>query len=130
MQLRLGVIVQDDCGDWVTALCPYADRGCPDSDGDFDVVLPEPMYGTSGSGYKVRVADATDDSISDCSDEFYLMASEEAPQAGDEDGPSIAVTSPSEGDSAVPGEEYTVEVWRAVNMFPWCMGCTTLEVVP
>lgn len=99
----------------MTALCPYADRGCPDSDGDFDVVMPEPMFGTSGSGYKVRVADATDDSISDCSDEFYLMASEEAPEVGDDDGPTIVVTSPSDGDSAVPGEEYTVEV-REVNM--------------
>lgn len=46
----------------------------------------------------------------DCSDEFYLMASEEAPETGDIDGPYLFVTSPASGDFAQAGEVYTVEV--------------------
>lgn len=45
---------QDYCGEWVTALCPYGEDGCPDSEGDYDVVMPEPMEGKEGHGYKVR----------------------------------------------------------------------------
>eukprot|EP00752_Nemacystus_decipiens_P014646 g13043.t1 len=102
--------VEDDCGEWVTALCPYAEDGCPDSEGDYDVVMPEPMVGTSGSGYKVRVVDVEDpEEAADCSDEFYLMMSEEAPQVGDVDGPYLIVTAPEAGDSADAGEVYTVE---------------------
>lgn len=105
---------QDDCGSWVTALCPYGAIGCPDNEGDYDIVMPEPMYGTSGSGYKVRVMDVNDESDMDCSDEFYLLASSEAPMVGDEDGPYLIVTSPSEGDVAMAGNEYTVE-WEYDN---------------
>lgn len=101
--------MQDDCGEWLTALCPYADTGCPDSKGDYDIVMPEPMDGVSGSGYKVRVMDVSDESMMDCSDEFYLLASEEAPEVGDEEGPYLVVTSPAEGDVAMAGNEYTVE---------------------
>ncbi|CBN79382.1 EsV-1-163 [Ectocarpus siliculosus] len=101
--------MEDECGDWVTALCPYGEDGCPDNEGDYDIVMPEPMSGTSGSGYKVRVADVDDDDSGDCSDEFYLMAHAEAPSAGDAGGPYVTVTSPSSGDSAEAGEEYTVE---------------------
>lgn len=97
----------------MTALCPYGETGCPDNEGDYDVVMPEPMMGT-GSGkqgrYKVRVADVDDESLADCSDPFYLLPSDEAPQAGDADGPSLQVTSPKDGDMAIAGEEYTVEV--------------------
>lgn len=56
------------------------------------------------------MADVDDEDYADCSDEFYLMAHAEAPSAGDADGPSLTVTSPSSGDSAEAGEEYTVEV--------------------
>ena len=94
----------------MTALCPYGESGCPDNEGDYDIVMPEPMSGTSGSGYKVRVMDVDDESSVDCSDDFYLLASEEAPVVGDMDGPSLVVTSPEEGDMAYAGEEYTVEV--------------------
>ncbi len=45
---------QDECGEWVTALCPYGEDGCPDNEGDYDIVMPEPMGGVSGSGYKAR----------------------------------------------------------------------------
>ena len=95
----------------MTALCPYGESGCPDNEGDYDIVMPEPMDGTSGSGYKVRVMDAdASGSGSDCSDEFYLMASDEAPVVGDTDGPYLFVTSPTDGDAAEAGEEYTIEV--------------------
>lgn len=93
----------------MTALCPYGETGCPDNEGDYDIVMPEPMSGTSGSGYKVGVMDVSDESKLDCSDEFFLMASEEAPMVGDEDGPYLMVTSPSDGDVATAGHEYTVE---------------------
>ena len=101
----------------MTALCPYGEEGCPDNEGDYDIVMPEPMMGTSGSGYKVRVVDIHDEEDGDCSDEFYLLASEDAPSAGDADGPYVTVTSPAEGDSAEAGEEYTVEV-------SYCRRCT------
>ena len=101
---------QDDCGEWVTALCPYGETGCPDNEGDYDVVLPEPMMGHSGYGYKIRVMDVNDESEVDCSDEFTLLASEEAPDVGDEDGPYLYVTAPTSDDVATAGEEYTVEV--------------------
>lgn len=54
--------------------------------------------------------DVDDEEDGDCSDGFYLLASSEAPSVGDADGPYLMVTSPSEGDSAEAGEEYTVEV--------------------
>lgn len=104
-------MAQDDCGEWVTALCPYGETGCPDNEGDYDIVMPEPMSsGTSSSGYKVRVMDVSDESSVDCSDTFYLLASDEAPSVGDADGPSLMVTSPAGGDMAMAGDEYTVEV--------------------
>ncbi|CAM9563888.1 unnamed protein product [Ascophyllum nodosum] len=101
--------MEDECGEWVTALCPYAETGCPDNEGDYDVVMPEPLSGLSGSGYKVRVADVNDEESADCSDDFFLLASEEAPDVGDADGPTIEVTSPDDGDVAMAGDEYTVE---------------------
>ncbi|CAN0447648.1 unnamed protein product, partial [Laminaria digitata] len=106
---------QDECGEWVTALCPYGETGCPDNEGDYDIVMPEPMEGTSGSGYKVRVMDIDDEEDADCSDEFYLLSSDEAPEVGDSNGPYLHVTSPADGDKAEAGEEYTVEV-------RWCNG--------
>ncbi|CAM9522242.1 unnamed protein product [Ectocarpus fasciculatus] len=99
--------MEDDCGDWVTALCPYGADGCPDSAGDYDIVMPEPMEGTS-SGYKVRVSDMNNESDTGCSGDFTLVASESAPTAG-EVGYSLTVTSPSDGDTAMAGDVYTVE---------------------
>eukprot|EP00752_Nemacystus_decipiens_P013476 g11935.t1 len=99
--------MEDECGEWVTALCPYGESGCPDNEGDYDIVMPEPMSGTSGSGYKVRVMDVSDESEVDCSDAFTLVASAEAPF--DSEDYSLTVTSPAEGDMAKAGEEYTVE---------------------
>lgn len=92
----------------MTALCPYGESGCPDNEGDYDIVMPEPMSGTSGSGYKVRVMDVDDESDMDCSDEFYLMASDQA--ADTDSGPYLSVTSPAEGDMAEACGDYTIEV--------------------
>lgn len=97
----------------MTALCDYGDGGCPDTAGNFDVVMPEPMDGSS-TGYKVRVMDTSDESNVDCSGEFTLVASEDA----DTDGPNerqLVVTSPEDGDMAYAGEEYTVEVRRMLR---------------
>lgn len=96
----------------MTALCPYGDAGCPDNEGDYDIVFPEPMSGTSGAGYKVRVAQMDDETKVDCSDGFYLIASDGTPTEGPVGEAHIVVTSPAEGDLAIAGDEYTVEVSR------------------
>lgn len=107
---RLRHFYQDECGEWVTALCPYGEDGCPDNEGDYDIIMPEPMSGISTSGYKVRVVDVDDEEDGDCSDEFMLIASDEVATVGEVDGPYLEVTSPADGDQAEAGEEYTVEV--------------------
>ncbi|CBJ28263.1 EsV-1-163 [Ectocarpus siliculosus] len=43
---------EGECGQWITSLCPYGEDGCHDIEGDYDVVMPEPMAGTSGGAYK------------------------------------------------------------------------------
>lgn len=102
---------QDDCGDYVSALCPYGDQGCPDNEGDYDVVFPEPGHDTSSRArYSVRVGTADDPTMYNCSSKFYLMASEDAPQVGDADGPSLEIMSPVEDDVVSVGEVLTVKV--------------------
>lgn len=91
----------------MTALCEYGDGGCPDTAGNYDVVMPEPMDGTS-TGYKVRVMDAADESNVDCSSVFTLAASDDEPEGANDR--RLIVTSPEDGDLAYAGEEYTVEV--------------------
>lgn len=98
---------EGDCGEWVSSLCPYGEIGCPDTAGDYDVTMPEPMAGTEGFGYKIRVMDVEDEESVDCSDAFTLLASEEPEVEGGVDG--IVVTSPMEGDMAAACIEYTVE---------------------
>ncbi|CAM9225329.1 unnamed protein product [Ascophyllum nodosum] len=100
---------EGDCGEWVATLCPYGDFGCPDSAGDYDVVMPEPMTDTSNTGYKVRVSDINDEESVDCSEPFTLLPSEETPIAGEADGRALVVTSPIDGDMAEACMEYTVE---------------------
>lgn len=55
------------------------------------------------------VKNADDESDMGCSDDFTLIASEDAPEAGDM-GYSLTVTAPSDGNTAMAGEVYTVEV--------------------
>ena len=97
---------QEDCGDWVAALCDDAD-GCSDIEGNYDVVMPEPLEGVTGSGYKVRVMDVNDESNTGCSADFTLVAS------GDSDEAFLVVTAPEAGNMAYAGDEYTVEVSSA-----------------
>lgn len=60
---------------------------------------------------QVRVADVGDDSgVNYCSDQFTLMASEEAPEAEEPDGPYLHVTWPTAEDVLEAGDEYTIEV--------------------
>lgn len=93
----------------MAALCTD-ERGCNDIMGNYDVVMPEPLGGVSGTGYKVRVMDVADESLVDCSAEFILVASDEAPAVGDADGPHLEVLTPQDGDMAFAGGDYTVEV--------------------
>lgn len=80
-------------------------------DDAYDIVMPEPAYGTSW-GYKVGVTiAAADGSLTpSCSQEFRLMASDDVPGFGEAGTPYLMVTSPSEGDFAVASEDYTVGV--------------------
>lgn len=55
------------------------------------------------------VTNSADENDMGCSDEFTLLASATSPDVG-EDGYSLVVTSPSNDDVAMAGEEYTVEV--------------------
>ncbi|CAM9522033.1 unnamed protein product [Choristocarpus tenellus] len=107
--------LEDDCGDWVTALCPYGFDGCPDTAGDYDVVMPEPLFGLSGPGYKVRVADSSDETDFDCSDEFFLYKSDDVnTEMGGVTEPYLTITSPTGLDLAEAGEEYTI-LWEYDN---------------
>lgn len=72
---------------------------------------------------QVRVADVEEASNSDCSEEFFLMASEEAPGVGDVEGPYLIVTSPADGDFAEAGEAYTVEVSCIAGLYILCNVC-------
>lgn len=58
---------------------------------------------------QVMVTDASDESDADCSGDFTLVASTDVPDATDM-GAYVTVTSPSAGDTAMAGGEYTVEV--------------------
>lgn len=71
---------------------------------------------------QVMVTNAADESDSGCSDAFTLIASSEAPAAGDV-GYSLDVTSPATGDIATAGEEYTIEVReeRATGGYTWAL---------
>ncbi|CAM9481468.1 unnamed protein product, partial [Laminaria digitata] len=102
---------QDDCGEWVTALCPYGEYGCLDDEGKYDIVIPKPTDPTLGFGYRVRVMDAVDESIADCSSEFIVVASNEDSLVGDDDmgDPHLEVFAAADGDVAFAGGEYTVE---------------------
>lgn len=46
-------LAKDECGDWVAALCPY-ECGCPDNEGDYGIVMPQPLESpASGGTFKV-----------------------------------------------------------------------------
>lgn len=93
-----------DCLEWVTALCPHMETGCPDSEGDYDVEFPEPMTNTSGHVYTIGVLDMKTEDFG-CSDGFVLLGSGSKPPAE----PYVEVLEPQYGDLALTGETYTVE---------------------
>lgn len=103
-------VSQTYCGDFVAYLCPNTPEGCPDGAGDYDVVFPEPLGGVTSDGYVVRVEDAGNSDDAACSDEFSLIASSEAPQEGEIDGPTLEVLLPIMEDEVIAGQEYTVKV--------------------
>lgn len=103
---------QSNCGFLIESLCTEGIEGCAlDTDGGYDVFMPEPLGERSSNGYRVRIAEigGSFDTVR-CSDDFYLMASQDVPMVGEEGGPSIEVLSPTVDSVAISGEEYTVEV--------------------
>jgi len=97
---------EDSCGTWVTALCPYGERGCPDSTGDYDVVLPEPATDLPDSAYRIGVLGVENGSFG-CSDKFTLTTEQAASK--DPDKYFLGVTAPVDGDVAVIGDTYDVQ---------------------
>lgn len=100
----------------------YEDNNNNDNDnegeggGEYDVVFPEPHVAyNDDSQHKVRVRSAVDHRNWGCSEAFSLLPSEDAPQHGGgggevlDGGPFLEVTSPTANDTAIVGEEYTVE---------------------
>lgn len=89
-------------------LCLASD-GCVQQDGHYDVTMSNPTGGYSGDGYRVRIAQVGTDRVR-CSDDFYLVSSEDVPGPGEEGGPVMLVVEPSANAIAVAGDMYTVEV--------------------
>lgn len=73
--------------------------------------MPEPLDGVSSNGYRVRLAQVGYGSERiRCSEDFYLVSSQDVPLPGNTGGPSMAVVSPTADSIAVAGNEYTIEV--------------------
>lgn len=80
------------------------------------MLMPEPIAGVSGDGYRVRIAEVNGTDRAKCSDDFYLVSSSDVPDVGEPDGPSMVVVEPSSDAVAIAGDTYTVEV--GVVFFP------------
>ena len=100
---------EDDCGFYIADLSGEGSQACPTTGDGCEVVMPEPLGGVSGDGYRVRISEVGTDT-SRCSSDFYLVASEDAPGPFEEGGPSIVVIEPNSNSVAVAGDAYTVEV--------------------
>lgn len=81
-------------------------------EGGYDVTMPEPLAFVSGDGYKLRISEVGSGRV-ECSDDFYLMSTEDSLLPGEPGPATIDVLSPTKEDVAVAGEEYTVEVRTA-----------------
>lgn len=102
---------EGDCGFLVENLCTNGDQGCgSDADGAYEALMPEPLDGVSSNGYRVRLAQVGYGSERiRCSEDFYLVSSQDVPLPGNTGGPSMAVVSPTADSIAVAGNEYTIE---------------------
>lgn len=83
-----------DCGLLLESLCPEAEGCVQDADGG--VTMPESLGGMSGDGYRMRTTQVGGLDKVLCSEDFNLMASEDAPVVGEvgggDDGCSGAVS--------------------------------------
>ncbi|CAM9630274.1 unnamed protein product, partial [Sphacelaria rigidula] len=99
----------DNCGFLLDPLCPEAEGCAQNTNGGYEVVMPEPLSGVSSNGYRVRIAEVGGQARVRCSDDFYVMASADVAELGEAGGASIEILSPTADDVAVSGEEYTVQ---------------------
>ena len=94
MRMRSGLYtLQNECGTWAADLCTHENASCTPIDGILQVVLPEPIHATSW-GYKVRVTSPKaprTKSVSGCSDQLKLIASDEALSTSEVDRPFLEV---------------------------------------
>ncbi|CAM9852569.1 unnamed protein product, partial [Laminaria digitata] len=108
---------ENECGEWVANLCVTDPEGCATADYGHEIMMPMPVSGRSSWGYKIRVTDGRSSPISGCSDEFSLVPHADLLSElflkevlGEEAEAFLVVTSPVEGDLAVAGEDYTIEM--------------------
>lgn len=99
----------EDCGFYIADLSGEGKDACATSADGCDVVMPEPLGGVSGDGYRVRISEVGTENAR-CSSEFYLVASEDAPGPGEMGGPTVVVVEPNSNSVAVAGDAYTIEV--------------------
>lgn len=81
--------------------------------------MPEPLGFVSGDGYKVRISEVGSGRVQ-CSDDFYLMSTEDSLLHGEPGPASIAVVAPTKEAVAAAGEEYTVQVRMLVVLYVAC----------
>lgn len=98
----------EDCGFYIADLSGEGKDACATSADGCDVVMPEPLGGVSGDGYRVRISEVGTENAR-CSSEFYLVASEDAPGPGEMGGPTVVVVEPNSNSVAVAGDAYTIE---------------------
>ncbi|CAN0212948.1 unnamed protein product [Ascophyllum nodosum] len=60
-----------DCGTWVTSVCDKPERGCHDTQGDYNVIIPAT---TAAGFYVIRVGLFGEDSVYGCSEPFEVVA--------------------------------------------------------
>lgn len=78
------------------------------------MIMPIPDSERTSWGYKIRVTDGRSSPTSGCSEEFTLVPHPDTLSAEELEEAFLFVTSPVEGDLAVAGEAYTIEVRRAL----------------
>ena len=83
----------DDCGFYVADLCDESGSDCVQEDSTAEVVMPEPIAGNSGDGYRVRIAEVGTDNFR-CSQDFCLVSSADAALVGVAGGATMDVVVP------------------------------------
>ncbi|CAN0212817.1 unnamed protein product [Ascophyllum nodosum] len=60
-----------DCGTWVMSICDTPEKGCHDTQGDYNVIIPA---STPTGFYVIRVGLFGEDSVYGCSEPFEVVS--------------------------------------------------------